>query len=136
MSCAAITFWDSRQALACGDRITCGSNQETLAARAVTGPTLDDDRRLQSMRKRKLTAADLRFISENMQPSGFSGRITDETAIHEPDMDAIAESAAQFGAQIPSPQNRAARPRITRFGSHPIDPMPSDRTGSNDRSRD
>ena len=78
------------------------------------------------MRKRKLTAADLQFISENMRLSGFSGRITEEIAMHEPDMDAIAESAARFGAQIPSPQNRAARPRITRFGSHPIDPRPSD----------
>lgn len=62
---------------------------------------------------------DLKFISENQQLSGFSGRITKATAMHEVDMDAIAESAKRFNAQIPSPQNRQPKPRITRFGSHP-----------------
>jgi len=68
-------------------------------------------------RRVKLSQADLRFISENQRLAGFSGVITAETAAHQPDMDEIAESAMHLGAQIPSPQNRAPKPRITRFGS-------------------
>lgn len=72
----------------------------------------------QSGRRVRLSAADLEFISGNQQMEGFSGRITEETARPQPDMDLIAESAARLGAQIPSPQNRGPKPRITRFGSH------------------
>jgi len=71
-------------------------------------------------RRVRLSAADLKFISENQKMEGFSGRITEETARHEPDMDVIAGSAARFGAQIPSPRNRAPKPRITRFGSQGV----------------
>jgi hypothetical protein len=103
-------------------------HQERAQTKSPCSPSYNwsNFRRVRNMRKRKLTASDLRFISENMMLSGFSGRITKETAMHEPDMDAIAESAARFGAQIPSPQNRAPRPRIARFGSHPIDPKPNE----------
>lgn len=38
-------------------------------------------------RKRKLTSDILRFISENQQMAGYSGRITEETANHEVDLD-------------------------------------------------
>lgn len=70
-------------------------------------------------RKRKLTRAELKFISENQRLAGFSGEITPETAAHEVDLDELAKSAARLGAQIPSPKNRRQKPRITRFGSHP-----------------
>jgi hypothetical protein len=70
-------------------------------------------------RRVRLSDEDLKFISENQKLAGFSGRITNATATHEVDMDEIAESAKRFGAQIPSPQNRTPKPRITRFGSHP-----------------
>jgi len=56
-----------------------------------------------SGRRVRPSAADLKFISENQQLSGFSGRISEEMAMYEVDMDEIAESAARFGAQIPSP---------------------------------
>ncbi len=72
-----------------------------------------------SGRRVRFSAAILKFISENQRLAGFSGQITEKTATHEVDMDAIAESAARHGAQIPSPQKQATRPRITRFGSHP-----------------
>jgi hypothetical protein len=65
------------------------------------------------------SAADLKFASENQQLAGFSGRISEETARYEVDMNEIAKSAARFGAQVPSSQNRAPKPRITRFGAHP-----------------
>ena len=68
-------------------------------------------------RRVRLTPADLQFISQNQQMEGFSGRITKETANHEPDMDEIAASAKHLNAQIPSPGNRAPKPRITKFSS-------------------
>ncbi len=61
----------------------------------------------------------LRFISENQRLSGFSGRITKKTAKHEADMEEIAALARRLNAQIPSSQNRAQKPRITRFGTKP-----------------
>ena len=70
-------------------------------------------------RRVRFSPAILKFISENQQVAGFSGKISKATAMHEVGMDAIAESAARFGAQIPSTQNRPSKPRITRFGSHP-----------------
>src|ERR1051325_6053531 len=70
-------------------------------------------------RKRKLTPAELRFISENQRLAGFSGETTSETAAHEVDLDEIAKSSARLGAQIPSPKNRPRKPRITRFGPPP-----------------
>jgi hypothetical protein len=73
-------------------------------------------------RRVRLSAEDLKFISENQQLAGFSGCITEETAAHEVYMEAIVGSSARFGAQIPSPspQNRPMKPRITRFGSRPV----------------
>lgn len=68
------------------------------------------------MRKRKPSQADLKFISENQKLSGFSGNISPETAAYEVDMDEIATSGERFGAQIPSPENRPQKPRITRWG--------------------
>jgi hypothetical protein len=75
-------------------------------------------RRERPHRRVPLSSEILRFISENQQLAGFSGRISHETATHQVDMDAIAASAKRLKAQIPAPQNRAAKPRITRFGSH------------------
>ena len=46
----------------------------------------------------------LKFISENMQLSGFSGKITPEIMKYEPDMKEIAESARHLGAQVPISQ--------------------------------
>jgi hypothetical protein len=60
------------------------------------------------VRKRKLTKADLRFISENMRLSGFSGHISPEIATYKPDMDAISRAAGLLGAQQPNPKLRAA----------------------------
>ncbi len=66
-------------------------------------------------RKRKLTPAQLKFISENQQLSGLSGRITEETANHEVDVDKLAKSAARLGAQIPG-ESKPSKPRISRWG--------------------
>jgi hypothetical protein len=71
-----------------------------------------------SRRRSRLTPEHLRFISENQQMEGFSGRITKKTANHEPDMDEIAASAAPLNAQTPSSRNRAPKPRISKFGAH------------------
>jgi hypothetical protein len=71
-------------------------------------------------RRMRLSPKVLKFISENQQMEGFSGDITEATAMHEVDMDAVAESAARFGAQIPSPKNRPQKPSIRRFGQHPV----------------
>jgi hypothetical protein len=70
-------------------------------------------------RRVRLSKETLRFISENQRLSGFSGRITKKTAVHEVDMDEIAASAKRLNAQIPCPENRRPKPRITKFGSHP-----------------
>ncbi len=75
------------------------------------------DRKPKQGRRVPLSPSDLKFISENQKLAGFSGKITEETATYEADMDVIAESAASLGAQIPSPKNRPQKPRITRFGS-------------------
>jgi ribosomal protein L28 len=66
-------------------------------------------------RRVKMSAAVLKFISENQKLSAFSGRITSRTAKHKVDLDAIAESAARIGAQIPG-KSRVMRPRVTHFG--------------------
>ena len=73
-------------------------------------------------RRVRATPAQFKFASENQRLSGFPGHISAETAAYEVDMDEIAKSAARFGAQIPSPENRAPKPRITRFGSRPARP--------------
>jgi hypothetical protein len=49
----------------------------------------------------KATPEELKFISENMKLAGFSGKITAATRDHETDMEAIAKSAKEFGAQVP-----------------------------------
>ncbi len=46
----------------------------------------------------------LKFISENMRLSGFSGELSEKARTYEPDMKAIAESARRLGAQIPFSQ--------------------------------
>jgi hypothetical protein len=43
----------------------------------------------------------LKFISENMRLSGFSGELPRDIMKFEPDMKRIAESARRFGAQVP-----------------------------------
>ena len=58
----------------------------------------------------KASLADLEFLSANQQLEGFPGKITEEVAAHQPDLETIAESARRFGAQIPSKQNRKQRP--------------------------
>ena len=58
----------------------------------------------------RASAADLEFLSANQQLEGFPGTITEAVAAHEPDMQAIAESAKSFGAQIPSEENRQRLP--------------------------
>ena len=67
--------------------------------------------------KIKLTQADLKFISENMKLSGFSGKITSAIANYEVDMEKIAESARRFGAQIPKSDRDSSRkrPKISRW---------------------
>jgi hypothetical protein len=70
-------------------------------------------------RRVRLSREDIKFVSQNQKLAGFSGQITEQIATHEPDMNAIAESAPHLGAQIPSPQNRSKKPRITGFGSLP-----------------
>jgi len=45
--------------------------------------------------------ADLRFISQNEQLEGFSGKITDAVRQHKPDMEGLKAAAKRFGAQIP-----------------------------------
>jgi hypothetical protein len=64
-----------------------------------------------------MSAADLKFTSDNQKIEGFSGRISDKTASHCPNMDEIAESAAKFKAQIPTGRRVALKPRINRFGA-------------------
>jgi hypothetical protein len=74
---------------------------------------------LKPHRRARLSKDVLKFVSENQRLSGFSGRITKKIAMHEPDMNKIVASAKRFNAQIPSPQNRTPRPRISKFGRHP-----------------
>jgi hypothetical protein len=71
-------------------------------------------------RRVKVTAAELRFVSENQRMEGFSGVISPQTAAHQPDMGEIAQSAKRFNAQQPSLANRTPRPVITNFGGQNI----------------
>lgn len=64
-----------------------------------------------------MTAADLKFTSDNQKLEGFSGQISEKTAGHSPNMAEISESAAKFKAQIPSGHRVALKPRIHRFGT-------------------
>jgi hypothetical protein len=59
----------------------------------------------------RLSDKELKVISENQRLAGFSGRIMKTTATHEVDMDAIADSAKRFNAQIPSPAPLRSRVR-------------------------
>jgi hypothetical protein len=59
-----------------------------------------------SMDMSKPTKEVLRFISENQKLAGFSGRISKKTAHFTPDMDKIAKTAKQFGAQTPIPKTK------------------------------
>jgi hypothetical protein len=63
------------------------------------------------MRKVKPTPEMLKLVRENQQLSGFTGYISPETAALEIDMDAVAESAKQCGAQMPHPR-RKPRPKF------------------------
>jgi hypothetical protein len=54
------------------------------------------------MKREPLMPVDLRLVSESMQLSGFSGKITKAVAEHKPDMQKIAASATRFGAQAPA----------------------------------
>lgn len=67
-------------------------------------------------RRARVSAEDLKFISENQRLSGFLGKITPAMRAYKPDRRAIAKSAKRFGAQVPS-SKKPAKPRITRFNS-------------------
>jgi hypothetical protein len=50
-------------------------------------------------------AKDLEFAAANQQMEGFSGKITEAVAAHEPNMQEITEAAKCFGAQLPTEEN-------------------------------
>jgi hypothetical protein len=77
---------------------------------------MSDSKPMKTSRRAQLTKADLQFVAENQRLSGFSGEISEATAAYRPDMDEIAKSAKRYGAQIPSPTNRAPSPTIQKFG--------------------
>src|SRR5262245_61647974 len=57
---------------------------------------------------------ELAFVSANQQLEGFDGKITEAVANHQPDMEAIAEAAQRFGAQVPTEENRKRPPLFPR----------------------
>lgn len=52
------------------------------------------------------STSDLQFLSANQQLEGFPGKITEAVASHQPNMKQIADSARQFGAQVPGQKKR------------------------------
>ena len=57
---------------------------------------------------------DLKFVSANQQLEGFSGEIAEALANHQPEMNAIADAARKFGAQIPNAANLSTPPVLGR----------------------
>ncbi|MEO6035411.1 MAG: hypothetical protein ABIQ35_09170 [Verrucomicrobiota bacterium] len=63
---------------------------------------------------RRSLSDDLKFASANQRLEGFPGIITETVAAHKPDLKEIARIAKQFGAQIPTEENRQRKPLFKR----------------------